>query len=82
MLRSINVCMFHSEKIDISKSKNGRKGNALVIVALTKLDSTSEWFQLLEGFRRQDTECMLIETLGKADFVLEPGDAVIWRGDL
>ncbi len=74
--------MFHSAKVDTSVPKSGRKDNALVIIALTKLDSTSGWFELLEGSHQKSPEHKSVDDLKRADFVLEPGDAVIWRGDL
>jgi ectoine hydroxylase-related dioxygenase (phytanoyl-CoA dioxygenase family) len=74
--------VFHFTKVDTSVPKTGLKENALVIIALTKLDYTSGLFKLLEGSHQQTPEHPSVEKLKKADFILEPGDAVIWRGDL
>lgn len=74
--------MFRSANIDISLSKTGRKENAFVVIALTKLDSTSGWFQFLEKSHLPAPERQSINNLKKSDFILQPGDAVIRRGGL
>ena len=81
MPRSIGVGVFHQRDPDL-RPKTGRKGDALVTIALTKLNSATGWFDLLEGSHRSTSEHTSISDFKRASFDLSPGDAVIWRGDL
>jgi ectoine hydroxylase-related dioxygenase (phytanoyl-CoA dioxygenase family) len=76
----VNIGQFHETDADQTKPKTGRKGDIYVTIALTELNPENGWFILLQGSHTQPPSSVV--SLPRISLNLNPGDVVIWLGDL